>query len=695
MKPDVPAAVQSAGVQPSVHLSTKALETKAPEALEPLETHLKAHIPHLHVLFESSPDCLKLIDAEGKLLSMNANGCGLMEIDDFSALQGHDWVDFWPDPAQVRVALKEAETTGFANFQAFCPTAKGTPKWWDVQITRVRNDETNSISFLSSSRDITHLKQVEESLKEKNAELQAANAKLEKRASLREEELLASNSALVDEIKQRNAAETQFETVFESAPIGIVLGNLKGELVAANDAMTKMLGYSKKELLSFSFRDLTHPEDLDSSNTLVKQLVAQEFAQVTVDKRYRHRDGHCIWATLAAAVTTDSGGKPKYIIAQIIDRTEELNAQAALQASKDRLETVLNTMSEGLVVHNADWEIIDCNPSAEAILGLSREQLEGKQDPSIRIIKEDGSDFSDEERYAKMAIKTGEPQRGVMGIQRSCGSTTWILGHSVPIMLENNEVGAVVSSFTDITEMRNATQALQAHSEQLERSNRDLQDFAYVASHDLQEPLRMVSSYVQLLERRYGDQLDDKAKEYMHFAVDGATRMKGLINDLLAYSRVGTQGDPFRNVSSEELLKQVTANLKLKLKASSAELTHDPLPTVYGDPAQLTSVLQNLIGNALKYHADAPPDIHLSAEAIKDEDKDVWRFAVQDKGIGIDKPNLEAIFALFTRLHTRDSYSGNGIGLTICRRILERHGGRIWAESLPGQGATFYFTLPR
>lgn len=678
--------------QPSVHLPEI-----IPSGLEALESDLKKHIPHLHVLFEVSPDCLKLIDGEGKLLSMNANGCRLMEIDDFARLQGKLWTNLWPEPERVKDALEAAKEKGFANFQAFCPTEKGTPKWWDVQITRVLNPETNSVSFISGSRDISHLKKMEQSLEEKNSELQAANAKLEKRASSREQELLTSNKALVEEIEQRNAAETQFETVFENAPIGVVLSNLKGEFIAVNDAMTKILGYSKEELLRLDFRELTHPDDLESSHQIHKKLVAQELTQATVDKRYRHRDGHTIWATLAVAATTNSQGKVEHIIAQIIDRTQQLSTQAALQAGKEQLETILNTMSEGLVVQDSTGAIIDSNPSAEVILGLSRDQLEGKTsvDPDWRAVKEDGSDFPGEEHYAMVALKTGEAQHGgIMGVHKPDGSLTWILVNSAPIILGDDEVSAVVSSFTDITELRKTTETLKTYSEQLERSNRDLQDFAYVASHDLQEPLRMVSSYVQLLERRYGEQLDDKAKEFIHFAADGAARMKELINDLLTYSRVGTQGDPFTQIEAEKLLGRALANLTVKLTASNAQVTHGTLPTVHGDAVQLTSVLQNLLDNALKYTTGAP-EIHISAEAVRDEGEKVWRFAVQDKGIGMDETNLEAIFTLFTRLHTRDKYAGNGIGLTICRRILERHGGRIWAESTLGQGATFYFTLPR
>jgi light-regulated signal transduction histidine kinase (bacteriophytochrome) len=242
----------------------------------------------------------------------------------------------------------------------------------------------------------------------------------------------------------------------------------------------------------------------------------------------------------------------------------------------------------------------------------------------------------------------------------------------------------------ELDERRRAEQALSRYAADLARSNAELEQFAYVASHDLQEPLRMVASFTQLLARRYRGKLGQDADEFIGFAVDGATRMRSLLDDLLAYSRVGTRGKPLAPTDMNAVLEDALNNLTNSIAESGAAITRESLPTVPGDRVQLVQLFQNLLANAIKFHGNGAPQIHVSAGKQDSQ----WIFGVRDNGIGIAPEQQERIFMIFQRLHHRSEYPGTGIGLAICKKIVERHGGRIWVESRPQEGATFYFSIP-
>jgi two-component system, chemotaxis family, sensor kinase Cph1 len=257
---------------------------------------------------------------------------------------------------------------------------------------------------------------------------------------------------------------------------------------------------------------------------------------------------------------------------------------------------------------------------------------------------------------------------------------------------EKSKVEAAnVGLLREVTDRRQAELALVEKTKELGRSNAELEQFAYVASHDLQEPLRMVSSYVQLFAKRYQGQVDAQADKYIKYAVEGAGRMQLLIGGLLEYSRVGRYETPPAIVGADLALDQAISNLRSALDEARAVMTRDPLPDVIADAAQLMQVFQNLLANAVKFRRPGvPPRIHVTAERVGDE----WLFSVQDNGIGIARQHAERVFVIFQRLHTRAQYPGTGIGLSICKKVIERHGGRIWIDSEPAQGATFRFTLP-
>jgi light-regulated signal transduction histidine kinase (bacteriophytochrome) len=280
-------------------------------------------------------------------------------------------------------------------------------------------------------------------------------------------------------------------------------------------------------------------------------------------------------------------------------------------------------------------------------------------------------------------LQAGEARSTVREVtigDRSWGQTV----HYVP------EVGRIRVYGFEISERKRAEIALQQTAEDLKRSNRDLEQFAYVASHDLQEPLRAVGGYVKLLERRLSGSLDGRAREFIAGAFEGAVRMERLIRDLLAFSRVGSRGGDFVPTDLGVGLQWALNNLQTSISSAQATVTHDPLPTVNVDGTQIMQVFQNLIGNALKFHGETPPRIHVGAQRQQER----WVFSVRDNGIGIEPEYFEKIFLLFQRLHTRKQYAGTGIGLAICKRIVERHGGAIWVESQPGQGSTFHFSIP-
>ncbi|GAB6054588.1 hypothetical protein JCM17960_34080 [Magnetospira thiophila] len=284
--------------------------------------------------------------------------------------------------------------------------------------------------------------------------------------------------------------------------------------------------------------------------------------------------------------------------------------------------------------------------------------------------------------------ETGNLDFRIVGLK---GTPRWLSTHAVPLLDANGRVEALLGLTRDITQQKETQARIEEVLAELKRSNEELEQFAYVSSHDLREPLRMITSYLQLLQRSHGQNLDQEAHEYIAFAVDGARRMEQLILDLLSYSRINSQKSAAQPIDCQLIIERVRENLRASISEKSATLQVGPLPTVVGDGAQFLSLFQNLIGNALKYAApDRPPEITITAEPQGDE----WLFRIDDNGIGIEPTYYQRIFVIFQRLHNREQFEGTGIGLTICKKIVENHGSRIWVESEPGVGSRFFFTLP-
>jgi len=382
--------------------------------------------------------------------------------------------------------------------------------------------------------------------------------------------------------------------------------------------------------------------------------------------------------------------KYKYSL-DVINRTKE-----SLRREKETAQKYLDVAATMFVLTNRDQTVGLINRKGCEILGYSEDEIIGKNWFDSFIPKNQSGQF----KKSFNELMRGEIRPVELfenNIMTKNGEKRVISWHNSLIRDDGGEIIATLSSGIDITErkkaedaLRQANKDLKKYAEELKRSNSELEQFAYVASHDLQEPLRMVASFTQLLSRRYKDILDDNAKEFISFAVDGANRMQRLINDLLSYSRIQTKERAFNETDCEEILGQVRANLHESIEKNGAMITNDPLPAVFVDQTQMLQLFQNLIDNAIKFSGKGPPRVHLSAENKGGE----WLFTVRDNGIGIDPQFNKRIFMIFQRLHSREEYPGTGIGLAICKRIVERHGGEIWVESEHEKGSTFYFTIP-
>jgi PAS domain S-box-containing protein len=338
-------------------------------------------------------------------------------------------------------------------------------------------------------------------------------------------------------------------------------------------------------------------------------------------------------------------------------------------------------------VKDAESRFVFASRSVAAGFGLADpSELVGKSDFDFFAAEYAETSFADEQRI----MGTREP---VLGFEERMiwpdGSVTWDSTTQAPLYDEHGNVVGLFGISRDITDRKLAEERLARQADELARSNAELEHFAYIASHDLQEPLRMVASYTELLARRYRGKLGEDADEFIGYAVDGVNRMRGLINDLLTYSRAGSQ-PAHEPVDCNAILDHALKNLQAAIADSGAIVAHDTLPTVLGDAGQLAQVFQNLIGNAIKFCGERSPQITVGAA----RDGDEWLFRIADNGIGIDAEYATRIFLLFQRLHGRDAYPGSGIGLAVCKKIVERNGGRIWFESTPGEGTTFFFSLP-
>jgi PAS domain S-box-containing protein len=482
-------------------------------------------------------------------------------------------------------------------------------------------------------------------------------------------------------------AGAKYRGLLEAAPDAMVVVNQAGQIVLLNLQAEKQFGYYRDELVGQQVTNIIprgFAERLiaDGTRTAAEALAQQ--IETGIELTARRKDGSEFPIELMLSPLENAEGI--LVTAAIRNISVRRAAAKHLEQMEGRYRGLLEAAPDAMVLVDHAGVIVIVNVQAERQFGYRRDELVGK--PVKQIIP----DESVERLLTSILQNFEQPGETPTAIELLGTHKT---GHVFPIeVMLSPLLGAegilLTMAIRDITTRKRAEALLLQTLGDLNRSNEELGQFAYIASHDLQEPLRMVASYTQLLSKRYKGKLDADADEFIAFAVDGANRMQRLIQDLLAYSRVGTKGEEFLETSSEDALERALTNLGGAIEDSGALITHDPLPSVLADEGQLVQLFQNLVGNAIKYQNPGIPRIHVSSAR---EGQTKWMFSVQDNGFGIEAKYFDRIFGMFQRLHRREEFAGTGIGLAICKKIVERHGGNLAVESDVGRGSTFRFAL--
>ncbi len=492
-----------------------------------------------------------------------------------------------------------------------------------------------------------------------------------------------------------HGSEEQFRLLAHGVKdYAIFMLDTAGHIISWNAGAERIKGYRAEEIIGRHFSCFYPREDIESGKP-ARELNRAAADGRTEDEGWRVRkDGSRFWADVSITALRDEAGNLRGFAKVSRDDTARRQVQQDLMASEERLRMTIEAAEMGIWFWDLEKNEVSCSEQFRAMFGLPPEVKLTYEACLARTHPDDQEQIKEN---VKKTIELGVPFYMEYRVIWPDSSVRWITAKG---RAQRNPEGVAVHMqgiVVDITERKAAQETLRSReglerrAAELKRSNDDLQQFAYIAAHDLQEPLRMVASYTQLLAKRYRGKLDSDADEFIAYAVDGAHRMQLLIRDLLAYCRVGTTGKELHETSSADALEQVILNLQTAIEESGAVVTHDALPTVMADSTQLIQLFQNIVENAIKYRGTELPRVHISAERNAGNE---WIFSIQDNGIGIDSQYFEKIFVMFQRLHSRSEFSGTGIGLTVCKKIAERHGGRVWVESNPGKGSTFYVALP-
>ena len=488
------------------------------------------------------------------------------------------------------------------------------------------------------------------------------------------------------DISDRKQAEKELRdltTAMQNAVEGISRLDIEGRYVNVNRAYAHKCGYKPQEMIGLEWPITVHPDDVEMLILAYQEMLTS--GKVEVEARGVRKNGSFFYKQLTMVKACDEQGTFNGHHCFMKDITERKLTETALRESESKYRQIVELAEEGIWVIDSNARTTYVNQAMARMLGYEELEMFGR---SL-------FDFMDEQAIQSandnMELRRqGIAQRYEFKLKNQDGKDVWTYMSTSPVMDEKGNLLSCCALVYNITDRKKSDQQMLQLTEDLKRSNQELEQFAYVASHDLQEPLRAVTSYTQLLAQRYQGNLDEKADKYINYIVDGATRMQQLINDLLAYSRLGTQGKKFELADCNAAVQQSLRNLQIAIAEKKAVITCDEMPTVMADESQLVQLFQNLIANSIKFCRQDIPLIDIAARRRENE----WLFYVRDNGIGIDPEYADRIFIIFGRLHGRREYPGTGIGLAMCKRIVERHGGRIWVESQEGKGATFYFTIP-
>jgi PAS domain S-box-containing protein len=477
-------------------------------------------------------------------------------------------------------------------------------------------------------------------------------------------------------------SEDRFRTFANTAPAILWITESDGTCSFVSQGWFDYTGQSEKDALGFGWLDPVHPEDRDKTQRIFREASSkgQEFS---LDFRIRRADGEFRWALTSGRPRFNTQGGFAGYVGSVIDIHDRKHAALA----SSLLSAIVESSDDAIISKDLNGVITSWNKGAERLFGYSADEAVGQSIAMLIPLER-----QDEEPAILARLRRGERVEHFQTIRvRKDGSRMNISLTVSPVKDAEGRIVGASKVARDITELVRQEEALQAANAALERANADLQQFADSASHDLQEPLRMVAAYCQLLQDRFGGQLGETGDKYIGYAVEGAMRMESLLGALRMYTQLSmSEQEPSKDVDAGAVLETALSNLQVAIKDSGASITRTALPHVRMYEFQLEQLFQNLIGNAIRYRDEEAPQISIAAE----RQGEVWRFSVEDNGIGIDPQFQQQIFGIFKRLHSKAEYPGTGMGLAICQRIVERAGGRIWVESQPGKGSTFYFTVP-